>query len=78
MLCLTPGFNVSVSQYTHGPVRKWSPQYVSPPPTTNHYILAPATVTASPVSQVTTNNLPPPTSRLSFTSSRYIFPSIYN
>ena len=57
---MTSGFNVSVSQYTHGPVRKWSPQYVSPPPTTNHYILAPATVTASPVSQV--NNLTPLTS----------------
>ena len=34
-------------------VRKWSPQYVSPPPSSNHYISAPATVTASPVSQVT-------------------------
>ena len=71
MLHIMPGFNVSVSQYTHGPVRKWSPQYVSPPPTTNHYILAPATVTASPVSQVTT-------SHLFFTSTCYIFPLIYN
>ena len=67
------GFNVSVSQYTHGPVRKWSPQYVSPPPTstTNHYILAPATVTASPVSQVTNSHLAPLTSHLhTFTSTR--------
>ena len=57
MFHIMAGFNVSVSQYSQGPLRKWSPQYVSPPATTNHYILAPATVTASPVSQVTTSHL---------------------
>ena len=47
------GWDVScVSQYSQQ-VRKWSPHYVSPPPTSSHYISAPATVTASPVSQVT-------------------------
>ena len=74
MLHIMAGFNVSVSQYSQGPLRKWSPQYVSPPATTNHYILAPATVTASPVSQVTTSHLTPHI----FTSTRYIFHLIYN